>query len=187
MASVEEAKQTMAMNLAEKTGRSLEEWVAITRQTGLAKHGEFMKYLKGEHSLSHGYANFIALESLAAAEPEDQQALDLVTKQYAGDKLALRPIYEAILEKINSFGDDIEISPKKAYVSIRRKKQFCIIQPSTSRRLDIGINLKNISPTDRLEPSGSFNAMVSHRVRMHSISDLDDELLGWLKLAYEEA
>jgi hypothetical protein len=38
-----------------------------------------------------------------------------------------------------------------------------------------------------LEPSGSFNSMVSHRVRLDSGKGVDKELIGWLKQAYEQA
>ena len=76
---------------------------------------------------------------------------------------------------------------KKTYVSLRRNKQFAILQPSTKTRFDVGINLKGTEATDRLEPSGSFNGMVSHRVRLHSLDEVDAELIGWLKEAYELA
>ena len=33
--------------------------------------------------------------------------------------------------------------------------------------------------------SGSFNAMVSHRVRRASVKDVNREFVGWLKKAYE--
>ena len=79
----------------------------------------------------------------------------------------------------------VEISPKKAYVSLRRNKQFAIVQPSTATRVDLGINLKNIEATGRLELSGSFNAMVSHRVRLSKPGDVDAQVLAWLKAAYE--
>ncbi len=105
--------------------------------------------------------------------------------QYAGAKAALRPIYDKILAAIKKFGKDIEISPKKAYVSLRRSKQFAIVQPSTSARVDVGINLKGTKPTGRLEASGSFNAMFSHRVRVSTPADVDKELVGSLKQAYE--
>ena len=79
------------------------------------------------------------------------------------------------------------MSPKKAYVSLRRSKQFAIVQPSTATRVDLGLNLKGNDATDRLEASGSFNAMVSHRVRLGSKKDVDAELKGWLKEAFERA
>jgi predicted transport protein len=97
----------------------------------------------------------------------------------------LRPLYDKLLAAIQDFGNDVEVSPKKAYVSIRRSKQFAIIQPSTGTRLDVGINLKGTEPTQRLEASGSFNAMVSHRVRLSSLGEIDKELLAWLKKSYE--
>ena len=77
--------------------------------------------------------------------------------------------------------------PKKAYVSLRRSKQFAIVQPSAATRLDIGIQLKGTPTTDRLEASGSFNAMVSHRVRLSSAKGIDAELKAWLKKAYDAA
>jgi hypothetical protein len=88
---------------------------------------------------------------------------------------------------VEAFGDDIELAPKKAYVSLRRAKQFGIVQPSTKTRVDVGINLKGVDPGGRLEASGSFNAMVSHRVRVSDAAEVDDELIGWLRDAYEAA
>jgi len=111
----------------------------------------------------------------------------LINSQYSGDKANLRRIYEAIIKNIKPFGNDVVVSPKKAYVSLRRKKQFAIIQPSTKMRVDVGINLTGIEPTDRLEQSGSFNAMVSHRVRLANKDEVDKELISWLKLAYENS
>ena len=53
--------------------------------------------------------------------------------------------------------------------------------------MDVGLNLKGIAAKGRLEDSGSFNAMVSHRVRIEKADDVDAELVGWLKQAYEAA
>ena len=44
-----------------------------------------------------------------------------------------------------------------------------------------------IRGTNRLEPSGSFNGMVSHRVRLHGPVEVDAELIEWLRNAYERA
>jgi hypothetical protein len=79
------------------------------------------------------------------------------------------------------------ISPKKAYVSLRRNKQFGLIQPSTKTRVDVGINLEGDVVGGRLEKSGSFNSMVSHRVRLTSTDEVNDTLIGWLRQAYDQA
>lgn len=189
--SPDEMTASMIANMPEKTGKPLEAWLKIAKQamkaSGLSKHGEIVKHLKAEHELTHGYANLVAHKALGSDAGSAASTGDLVEAQYAGDKAGLRPIYDAILRAVTKFGGDVEVAPKKAYVSLRRGKQFAIVQPSTKARVDVGINLKGWDPTDRLEKSGSFNAMVSHRVRVEDAKQVDRELIGWLKEAYAEA
>jgi hypothetical protein len=183
----EEIEADMVTNLKNTTGKSLPEWLKILGTAKATKHGELVKLLKTDHKVTHGYANLIVHKHLKSAAGDAANSDDLVEAQYAGGKTALRPIYEALIKAIQKFGSDVEISPKKGYVSLRRSKQFGLIQPSTATRVDVGINLKGETPTARLEASGSFNAMVSHRVRVESLDAVDGELLGWLKRAYDAA
>ena len=185
MATPEEQLQSMLRNLEEKTGKPLAHWVAAVKKSKLDKHGEIVKWLKSEHGLTHGYATLVAHEARGSAA-SSAGAGDLVAGQYAG-KEELRPIYDRIAKAAQGFGKDVELSPKKGYVSLRRAKQFGLVQPSTKTRVDVGIQLKGVEPTDRLEASGSFNAMVSHRVRLTAASEVDDELIGWLRKAYDAA
>jgi hypothetical protein len=185
--SPEEMRQEMIANLREKTGKTLAEWQAIVRAAGLTKHGEIMKLLKGDHGVTHGYANQIALNTLKSEDAPASGSPGLIDAQYAGAKASLRPLYDTLASMVAAFGNDVELSPKKAYVSLRRSKQFGIIQPSTATRLDVGLVLKGVKPAGRLEASGSFNAMVTHRVRLAGPEDLDAELIGWLRQAYDEA
>lgn len=187
MATPEQAMETMVQNLKEKTGKSLEDWVKIARSSKLVKHGEIVNHLKSKHAVGHGYANLIAMNALKTAEAPELGSDELVDAQYAGAKAALRPIYDKLIAAVRKFGGDVEISPKKTYVSLRRSKQFALIQPSTATRVDVGVNLKGTKPSGRLEASGSFNAMMSHRVRVEKIGDVDADLIGWLKEAYESA
>jgi predicted transport protein len=183
--SPEEMAASMIQNLPEKTGKSLDEWLKITRTSGLDKHGQIVKMLKSDHGMTHGFANLVAMKTLQSGKEPSQT--DLVATQYSGPKGDLRPIYDALIAAVEKFGDDVEISPKKTYVSLRRSKQFGIVQPSTRTRVDVGINLKGTEPNDRLEAAGSFNAMVSHRVRITEKSQVDKEVVGWLRQAYEVA
>lgn len=186
MASPEEMTATMIANMKEKTGKTLEQWLEVAAAAKVAKHGEVVKHLKGEHGLTHGFANLVA-HKLLASDAGSADAADLVAAQYSGARAGLRPIHDALLAAIGKFGKDVEIAPKKAYVSLRRNKQFGLIQPSTATRVDVGLNLKGAAASGRLEVSGSFNSMVSHRVRLADVKDVDRELVGWLKKAYEEA
>lgn len=183
--SPEEMTAVMIRNLQEKTGKSLPQWIKIAKASKLAKHGELLKHLKSKHGVTHGYANLIAHKTLKSDAGSASSVTDLVDGQYAGAKASLRPIYDALMVGVKKFGEDVEIAPKKAYVSLRRNKQFALIQPSAATRVDVGINLKGRAPTNRLETSGSFNSMVSHRVRLSDKKGVDKQLLGWLKAAYD--
>ena len=185
MSSPADQLQSMIRNLEEKTGRPLAEWVQVARQSGLTKHKEILNHLKGEHGLTYGYANLVAMTALEADKPAAET--DVVSAQYTGAKAGLRPVYDRIVEAARGFGADVEIAPKKAYVSLRRKKQFGLVQPSTSTRVDVGLNLKEAPAGGRLELSGSFSEMVSHRVRVGSADEVDAELIAWLRAAYEQA
>ena len=188
--SPEEMAAAMIANLKEKTGKTMAQWMKICKAIKLEKHGQIVSHLKTEHGVTHGFANLIAHEHLSgAATKATSKAGDdgLVDAQYSKGKESLRPVYDAIIDVVQKFGGDVEISPKKAYVSLRRNKQFAIIQPSTKTRIDVGINLKGEPTTSRLEVSGSFNAMVSHRVRLSDKKEVNAELKKWLKKAYQSS
>ena len=177
--------QSMIDNLPEKTGRSLPEWLKVVKAARLDKHGQIVAMLKKEHGIGHGYANLIAHQHLSGDKSAGGD--DLVAAQYAGPKADLKPIYDAVTKIVTGLGKDVEVAPKKTCVSYRRSKQFALIQPSTRTRVDLGINLKGVQPSGRLEASGSFNAMVTHRVRLEKKADVDADVKKWLKAAYDAA
>lgn len=180
------ATASMIANLKEKTGKTLAQWVAVAKKTGGAKHGEIVKALKADHGLTHGYANLVAHEALQSAAAHADGG-DLVEAQYAGKKAGLKPIHDALMKAAQAFGKDVEAAPKKAYVSLRRKKQFAILQPSTAERFDLGLNLKGVPAKGALEAAGSWNAMCTHRVKIASAKEVTAEVKAWLKQAYEAA
>ena len=184
--SPEEMAQAMVRNLVEKTGKTLAQWMKIAGRSKLMKHGEILRLLKTEHGLTHGYANLIAHKTLKSDAGSASNVDELVDRQYAGAKANLRPIYEKLIAVVTKFGE-VEVSPKTAYVSLRRAKQFAILQPSTASRLDVGIKLKGVKPMGRLEASKIFNSMVTHRVRVESLKHVDKELVGWLRQAHDAA
>ena len=172
--------------LQKNTGKSLDEWKIIALGSALQGHMQLVGWLKSEHGLGHGHANTIAhaAKKTSAASINDDE---LLANMFAGPKAPLQSIYNKIVSATRDFGDDVEIAPKKAYVSLRRSKQFAIAQPSTKDRFDLGLNLKGTEALGRLELSGSWNAMVTHRVRITASEEVDQELIGWLQAAYDLA
>ena len=183
MASLEEQLRNQIANIEASTGRSLADWIGIVRATGIEKHAQAVAMLKADHGLGHGNANLIvtrAREAAAGGAASDEQLIDA---QYAGRHADLRPAYEAVVAAVREFGEDVELAPKKAYVSLRRRRQFAQVGPAAGQ-LEVCLNLPGHSGTERLKPT---SGMATHRVRIADVSGLDDELLGWLREAYERA
>ncbi|HSK12910.1 MAG TPA: DUF4287 domain-containing protein [Phnomibacter sp.] len=186
MDAVEKALQTQLANIEKATGKDLAAWKAFLESSGLSKHGELVNYLKEKHGFTHGNANTLVHMAKQSHAGAAENETDWIAEQYKG-KEDLKGWYDNIMKIVNGLGSDIEVAPKKAYVSLRRKKQFAIIQPSTKTRLDIGLNIKGKDPSGMAERSGSWNAMCTHRIKLEDAASINDELMGWIREAYAQA
>jgi hypothetical protein len=176
----------MISNLPERTGRSLDEWLMLTPAAPEQKHSTIVAWLQHEHGMTHGYANLVATAHLRPDSLSATEAVDYVHRldaQYAG-KEHLKPIYDRLIEVASGFDGGFDAILKRNYVSLRRRKQFAIIKPSTKTRLDLGLCMRGVEPAGRLEPSGKFSSMASHRVRITSVDEVDNEISIWLRLAH---
>ena len=179
---MDKALKTMIDNMPEKTGKSLDDWKLILKDKSFEKHSEGVKYLKTEHNVTHGFANTI----VTLSKDENNSEEDLVETQYKG-KEKLFPIYKELIVLIKTLGTDVTITPKKGSVSIIRKRQFILIKPATKIRIDLGFKLKDKPTTKRLENSGPFGTMCTHRVQISNVKEIDNELKNWIKEAYEKS
>jgi Domain of unknown function (DUF5655)/Domain of unknown function (DUF4287) len=194
MSTVDEGLAAQIRNIEQQYGKPLSEWIALVKESGLTKHTDMVAMLKSQYGMSHGSAHRVALKAreadatsiVEAPEASGREPVS-VSELYSGKKASLKPIHAALMTAITTFGDDIELAPKKGYVSLRRKKQFAMIQPTTATRIDLGLILKDVPATERLESAASFNALFTHRVRVNTINDVDAQVVAWLKQAYDLA
>ena len=182
---MDKATQTMLENLKEKTGHSLEEWAKLIAVQKLSKSGEIVKFLKETHNLGHGYAATIAMKILGTDAASTDDTEELIVNQYKG-KEHLKVFYDTLISEIQQFDGEFEIAPKKAYVALRRKKQFIILNPASKTRFEIGFNLKGMESTSKLIAEKP-DAICSHKITITDISDIDSDVLGWIKMAFEKA
>ena len=190
MSTLDKARETQLRNIETKTGKSFEELRALITGSGLSKHGEIRDMLKTKLGLGHGDANALVHYALAtdgqsAAAAAGHSTDDVVAEIYTGNKAHLRPIHDKFMDAISGFGE-FEIAPKKGYVSLRRKKQFAMIGPATKDRVEVGLNMKGGPGTDRLleQPPGG---MCQYKVKVTGANEVDSELIGWVKQAYDSA
>ena len=188
MSSLDQARDTQLRNIEARTGQTLEQLRSLLAGSGLTRHGELRSFAMEKLGLGHGDANtlvHLALASDGQSAAAGKSDTDVLAEIYADKKAPLRPIHDAVMAATAKFGE-FEVVPKKGYVSLRRKKQFAMIGPGGATRVDVGLNMKGVAATDRLlaeKPGG----MCQYKVKLTTPSEVDAELAGWLRLAYDAA
>jgi hypothetical protein len=178
-------------DLRSKTGRSLEEWMALTKKEGPKTEKERREWLKNKHGLGTNSAICIAerLEGKGADEdsPEGylEAAVEWVDAMFTGPKAGLRPIYDELLRLALEMG--AKASPGKTAVSLYRNHVFANLKPSTNTRIDVGLALGSMKTPKRLIDTGGYEKKdrITRRVEVKSKSDIDDELKKWFQRAWE--
>jgi hypothetical protein len=175
---VEDGLQSQLRNIEKAYGRTIDEWVSIAIESGLQKHTEVVAMLKQRYGMAHAAAHRVSLVARSRTAPPEARAKVL--------RPPLQEVYTRLLEKVGSLGDDIEQAPKKGYVSLRRRKQFAMLQPG-AKWINLGLVLARHRPTKRLEPAAGWNALFTHRVRVATPAEIDGEIDSWLRAAYDAA
>lgn len=190
MDSLDRARETQIKNTQLKTGKTLEELGKIVTESGLAKHGEIRELLIRDLGMSYGDANafvhyWLKSDGQRAAEAKGSSIEGVVDEIYSGAKAGLRPIHDRLMEAIVGFGE-FTIAPKKGYISLRRKKQFAMLGPGSNTRVELGLNLSGLPASQRLVevPPGG---MCNYKVKLTNPAEVDDELIGWIRMAFERS
>jgi hypothetical protein len=171
--------QSQLRNIESAYDRSIDELVAEVAESGLTKHTEVVAMLKQRHRMTHGAAHRVSLVA------RDRLAPSAATPP-AAPAAPVQAVYEALLQTIVALGQDVEQAPKKGYVSLRRRKQFAMLQPG-ARWVNLGLVLPGVEAAGRLESAAKWNALFTHRVRVAAAAEVDDEILAWLRDAYGAA
>jgi hypothetical protein len=179
MPTVEEGIQSQLRNIERDYGRTIDELVTVVGDSGLTKHNEVVAMLKTRYGMAHGAAHRV---SLVARGRLEQAPASRTSNMSPG----LDAVYSRLLETVSTLGSDIEQSPKKGYVSLRRRKQFAMLQPG-AKWINVGLVLPKRPPAGRLESAAKWNALFTHRVRVATTGEIDDELVSWLREAYAAA
>jgi predicted transport protein len=177
-------------NIQTKTGKTPQDFRVEAEKKGLLKQGvktgQIVAWLKQDYGLGQGHAMAIVLTLQNATQPR-KSTDEKIDRLFKGDKAKWRAPYDKLLVRIGKFGPDVTANPTNTYISILRKgKKLGVVQVSTER-LDIGIKLKGVKPSGRFEAADTWNSMVTHRVRISDPSQIDAEIMSWLKQAYEAA
>ena len=173
-----------------KTGLGPDEFLALAAEKDLlgdgVKAGPVMAWLKEEYDLGPGHA--MALVSVFRDRTQGAPSnADRFEKHFAGAKSVWQLAYDELMKAVMEFGHDISVQPTDTYLSLLRGKSKFAVVAISAKRMDVGLKLKGEEPTDRLSDGGNWNTMVTHRVQLFDGVEIDDELVGWLRKAYDRA
>ena len=184
MADPTAASATQLRNIEAKTGQTLAQLRALIEASGLAKVGEQRSMLMQQLGLGYGDANALALMAAKAGLPQAAGA-DPLDAIYSGPKAHLRTLHERVMAAVGQLGA-FEAATKKANVSLRRKKQFATLGPATKDQIELGLNAKGLPASPRLKviPPGG---MCQYSVRLSKLDEIDAELMGWVRVAFDAA
>jgi len=171
--------------LIERTGEGLETWNARVIERGFKDEASLRTWLETQGVTGYP-AMLLVMERFGYPDYLQATADELIDGQYA-DRPDLRPILDGVLAWLPSIGD-VEVQARKTYVAlITPKRTFASVQPTTKKRVDLGLRLAaDQKPEGRLEVAKNFGqSSVTHKIGIESADQLDDEVEDWLKRAYE--
>ena len=187
--------QKWIAELKPKTGRSLEEWIALVKKEGPKDYQARWAWLKSKHKLGTNSAWWIAERADGKGGEEDSPAKYLATaaeyveEQYSGKKSALRSIFEQLLALGKSLGPDVKACPCKTMVPLYRNHVFAQIKPATNTRIDFGLcfaTYKGKLPKRLIDTGGLVRKdRITHRIEVLSHDQIDADLKKWLRAAYD--
>jgi hypothetical protein len=185
--------QDWIVNLPEKTGRSLDQWLRLIRDEGPPTEKERREWLKKKYQLGTNSAWWLAERAEGKgtedSDPESylQAAVGYVEAMLAGPKAGLRQIYDHLLNVGLRVGKDVKACPCKTIVPLYRNHVFAQLKPTTRTRLDLGLALKNTKATGRLIDTGGLakGDRITHRIPITKLDEIDEEVKRWLKIAYD--
>jgi len=183
----DEMMTAVTASLAARTGRSLDEWLALVRASGIdpVDQAAVRTWLRAEHGVPQNSQWAIADAAARAAGWTRPSAAEYVDAQYAGAKAALRPIYEALAAAITGFGEDVTVEGRGSYTPFVRGRQFAAVAAATRDRVDVGLRFTDPPDSPRLQPAAG-PGQATHKLSLRGPAEVDDEVLNLLHVAYEQ-
>ena len=124
---------------------------------------------------------FILIVRLSGGHMSEQFTLE---HHFAGKAPVVRNIYDTLLSALHEFGDIIE-EPKKSSIHLVNSSALAGI---ATRKSYLLLNIKSDHKIDseRIKKAEKISAnRYHHEIKLERVDDIDQELIGWLRAAYE--
>lgn len=180
-------KATVTASLARRTGRTLEEWVAIVQAGGIdpLDQNAVRRWLKAEHGVLQNSQWAIADAAARATGWVPPTTEEYVDQQYTGPKAALRPMFDRLREILEAFGDDVHVEGRATYTPFVRRRQFAAVAASARARVDVGLRYSDPPASDLLRVANT-PGQATHKLSLTTVDEINDEVECLLRVAYDQ-
>jgi predicted transport protein len=178
---------TVSESLTARTGRSLEQWLALVRSSGVdpLDQAAVRGWLRREHGVPQNSQWAIADAAAREAGWVRPTASEYIDRQYAGAKAALRPIFDALAGAIEELGHDVTVEGRGSYTPFVRGRQFAAVAAATRDRVDLALRFTDPPDAARLQ-SGGGPGQATHKVSLRDAREVDAQVVHLLRVAYEQ-
>lgn len=185
--SPQDMMAAVSASMQERTGRTLEEWVEVVRAGGIdpLDQGAVRRWLQAEHGILQNSRWAIADAAARSAGWKEPTTEQYIEGQYAGQKAALRPVFDRLRVILEAFGDDVSVEGRSTYTPFVRRRQFAAIAAATRSRVDVGLRYVDPPDSPLLAPA-SAPGQASHRISLGSVEEVTGEMERLLKVAYDQ-
>ncbi len=185
--SPKDMMQAVTASMQERTGKTLEEWVTLVQSSGLnvLDQGAVRRWLKTTHGVLQNSQWAIADAAARAAGWTAPTVDEYVAQQYDGAKAALRPVYERLHALLTALGPDVVVEGRATYIPFVRARQFAAVAAATKSRVDVGLRY-TLAPPSALLVESAAPGQATHKVSLHTVTDISAELQQLLRTAYEQ-
>lgn len=168
----------------EKTGKTLEQWLAVVKPKGFTKQMEILNWLKSEHKLNHMQASFVAGIYLNNGKPVYQSEDNLLENQFVKSE-SMKPLFDFVSQKILKDFPDTQMIAKKTYVSFTAAREFAAINIKP-KELRLGMDLGDLPFNDTVQKTKLTGPMprISHMVIITEEKHFDKKISDYLKQSY---
>jgi hypothetical protein len=179
-----EFEQEFIQTAQQKTGKSLAQWLELVKSSDFSKQMEILNWLKNEHNLNHMQAGFVASIFLNDGKLVYQNTGNLLDNQFNKCE-GIRPLYDAVAEKIRLLFPETQVIPKKTYVSFTAQREFAAINIKPAE-IRLGFDLGSRAFDETLLRSKLTGPMprISHMLILKDISDLNAQVTDYLSESY---
>src|SRR4051794_41275991 len=123
MSSPEDMMSAVSASLEQRTGRTLDQWVALVDSSGLdpLDQNAVRRWLREVHGVRQNSQWAVADAAARAAGWQRPTVEQYVDAQYTGTKARLRPVFDAVRTVLEALGDDVTVEGRGSYVPFVRR------------------------------------------------------------------